>query len=83
MWGTQMLRVVLQGGEELAVATVVKELRRRITLAVVIPGMGTVGALTGAESFDALIEIAWETFEEQVAVALAAGLALERLLAAG
>ncbi|MDE0617227.1 MAG: hypothetical protein OXH87_06530, partial [Rhodospirillaceae bacterium] len=71
MWGTQMLRVVLQGGEEPAVATVVTEPGRGIAQAIVISGMEAIGELTGSESFDALIETPWETFEEQVAVALA------------
>ena len=83
MWGTQMLRVVLQGGEEPAVVTVVTEPGRGIAQAVVISGMEAIGELTGSESFDALIETPWETFEEQVAVALAEGLALERPPAAG
>ena len=83
MWGTQMLRVVLQGGEEPAVATVVTQPGRGIAQAVVISGMEAIGELTGSESFDALIETPWETFEEQVAVALAEGLAEERPPAAG
>ena len=37
----------------------------------------------GSESFDALIETPWETFEEQVVAAMAEGLALERPPAAG
>ena len=52
-----------------------------------ISGMEAIGELTGSESFDALIETPWETFAssppEQVAVALAEGLALERPPAAG
>ena len=83
MWGTQMLRVVLQGREEPAVAAVVTKPGRGITQAVMISGMEAIGELTGSESFDALIETPWETFEEQVAVALAEGLALERPPAAG
>ena len=83
MWGTQMLRAVLQGGEEPAVVTVVTEPGRGITQAVVIPGMEAIGELTGSESFDVLIETPRETFEEQIAVALAEGLALERPPAAG
>ena len=83
MWGTQMLRVVLQGKEEPAVATVVTEPGRGITQAIVISGMEAIGELTGSESFDALIETPWETFEEQVAVAVAEGLAAERPPAAG
>ena len=34
--------------------------------------MEAIGELTGSESLDASIETPWETFEEQVAVALAA-----------
>ena len=83
MWGTQMLRVVLQGREEPAVATVVTEPGRGIAQAIVISGMEAIGELAGSESFDALIETPWETFEEQVAVALAEGLAAERPPAAG
>ena len=83
MWGTQMLRVVLQGREEPAVATVVTEPGRGIAQAIVISGMEAIGELTGSESFDALIETPWETFEEQAAVALADGLAAERPPAAG
>ena len=83
MWGTQMLRVVLQGGEEPAVVIVVTEPERGITQVVVIPGMEAIGELTGSESFDALIETPWETFKAQVAVAAAEGLALERPPAAG
>ena len=83
MWGTQMLRVVLQGREEPAVATVVTEPGCGIAQAIVISGMEAIGELAGSESFDALIETPWETFEEQVAVALAAGLAAERPPAAG
>ena len=56
---------------------------RGITEAVVISGMETIGELTGSESFDALIETPWETFEEQVVAAMAEGLALERPPAAG
>ena len=56
MWGTQMLRVVLQGREEPAVATVVTEPGRGIAQAIVISGMEAIGELTGSESFDALIE---------------------------
>ena len=48
-----------------------------------ISGMETIGELTGSESFDALIETPWETFEEQVVAAMAEGLALERPSAAG
>ena len=48
-----------------------------------ISGMETIGELTGSESFDALIETPWETFEEQVVAAMAEGLALERPPAAG
>ncbi len=83
MWGTQMLRVVLQGREEPAVATVVTEPGRGIAQAIVISGMEAIGELTGSESFDVLIETPWETFEEQVSVALAEGLAAERPPAAG
>ena len=83
MWGTQMLRVVLQGREEPAVATVVTEPGRGIAQAILISGMEAIGELTGDESFDALIETPWETFEEQVAVALAEGLAAERPPAGG
>ncbi len=83
MWGTQMLRVVLQGREEPAVATVVTEPGRGIARAIVISGMEAIGELTGSESFDTLIETPWETFEEQVAVALAEGLAAERPPVAG
>ena len=45
-FGTQMLHVILQGGEEPAVATVVTESGRGITQAVVIPGMEAIGQLT-------------------------------------
>ena len=83
MWGTQMLRVVLQGREEPAVATVMTESGQGIAQAIVISGMEAIGELTGSESFDTLIETHWETFEEQVAVALAEGLAAERPPAAG
>ena len=83
MWGAQMLRAVLQGREEPAVATVVTEPGRGIAQAIVISGMEAIGELTGSESFEALIETSWETFEEQVAVALAEGLAAERPPAAG
>ena len=83
MWGTQMLRVVLQGREEPAVATVVIEPGRGIAQAIVISGMEAIGELTGGESLDTLIETPWETFEEQAAVALAEGLAAERLPDAG
>ena len=82
-WGTQMLRVVLQGGDEPALATVVTELGRGIAEAVVISGMEAIGELLGSETFDTMIETPWETFEEQVAVALAEGLALERPPPAG
>ena len=67
MWGTQMLRVVLQGREEPAVVT---EPGRGIAQAIVISGLEAIGELTGGESFDTLIETPWETFEEQVSVAL-------------
>ena len=83
MWGTQMQCVVLQGREEPGVATVVTEPGRGIAQAIVISGMEAIGELTGSESFEALIETPWETFEEQVAVALGAGLAAERPPAAG
>ncbi len=83
MWGTQMLRVVLQGREEPAVATVVTEPGQGVAQAIVISGMEAIGELTGSESFDTLIETPWETFEEQVAVALAEGLAAEQPPAAG
>ena len=82
-WGTQMLRVVLQGGDEPALATVVTELGRGIADAVVVPGMEAIGEFTGSDIFDTMIETAWETFEEQVEVALAEGLALERPPPAG
>ena len=82
-WGTQMLRAVLQGGDEPALATVVTELGRGIAEAVVIPGMEAIGEFMDSDVFDTMIEIPWETFEEQVAVALAEGLALERPPAAG
>ena len=82
-WGTQMLRVVLQGGDEPVLATVVTELGRGITEAVVVPGMEAIGEFMGSEIFDTMIETPWETFEEQVAVALAEGLALERPPPAG
>ena len=83
MWGTQMLRVVLQGREEPAIATVVTEPGRGVAQAIVISGLEAIGELTGSESFDTLIETPWETFEEQVAVTLAEGLAAERPPAAG
>ena len=82
-WGTQTLRVVLQGGDEPALATVVTELGRGIAEAAVVPGMEAIGEFTGSEVFDTMIEIPWETFEEQVAAALAEGLALERPPSAG
>ncbi|MCY4557702.1 MAG: hypothetical protein OXF79_15230, partial [Chloroflexi bacterium] len=82
-WGTQMLRAVLQGGDEPALATVVTELGRGIAEAVVIPGMEAIGEFMDSDVFDTMIEIPWETFEEQVAVALAEGLALEQPPAAG
>ena len=82
-WGTQMLHAVLQGGDEPAVVTVVTESGRGITQALVIPGMEAIGHLTEPEGFDKLIETRWETFEEQVAAALAEGLALERPPPAG
>ena len=82
-WRTQMLHAVLQGGEEPAVVTVVTESGRGITQAVVISGMEAIGHLTEPEGFDKLIETRWETVEEQVAAALAEGLALERPPAAG
>ena len=63
MWGTQMLRVVLQGREEPAIATVVTEPGRGVAQAIVISGMEAIGELTGSESFDTLIETPWETFE--------------------
>ena len=56
MWGTQMPRVVLQGKEEPAVATVVTEPGQGVVQAIVISGMETIGDLTGSESFDTLIE---------------------------
>ena len=59
------------------------ELGRGITQAVVIPGMEAIGEFTGSEAFDTMIETPWVTFEEQVAAALAEGLALERSPAAG
>ena len=82
-WGTQMLRAVLQGGDEPALATVVTELGRGIAEAVVIPGMEAIGEFLDSDVFDTMIEIPWETFEEQVAVALAEGLALKQTPAAG
>ena len=45
--------------------------------------MEAIGEFTGSEAFDTMIEIPWVTFEEQVAAALAEGLALERPPAAG
>ena len=78
-----MLHAVLQGGDEPAVVTVVTESGRGITQALVIPGMEAIGHLTEPEGFDKLIETRWETFEEQVAAALAEGLALERPPPAG
>ncbi len=83
IWGTRMLRVVLQGEEEPAVATVVIEAGQGVTQAIVISGMEAIGELTGGESFDTLIETPWETFEEQVAMVLVEGLAAERPPAAG
>ena len=83
MWGAQMLRAVLQGPEEPAVATVVIEPGRGIAQAIVISGMEAIGELTESASFEALIETSWETFEEQVAVSLAEGLAAERPPAVG
>ena len=49
MWGTQMLRVVLQGREEPAVATVVTEPGQGIAQAIVISGMEAIGELTGGD----------------------------------
>ena len=46
-------------------------------------GMEAIGEFTGSEAFDTMIETPWVTFEEQVAAALAEGLALERPPAAG
>ena len=63
-WGTQMLHVVLQGGDEPALATVVTELGRGIAEAVVIPGMEAIGEFLESETFDTMIETPWETFEE-------------------
>ena len=78
-----MLRAVLQRGDEPALATVVTELGRGIAEAVVIPGMEAIGECMDSDVFDTMIEIEWETFEEQVAVAPAEGLALEQPPAAG
>ena len=82
-WGTQMLHAVLQGGDEPAVATVVTESGRGITQALVIPGMEAISGIAEPDGFDKMIETPWETFEEQVAAALAEGLALERPPPAG
>ena len=82
-WGTQMLHVVLRGGDQPALATVITELGRGIAEAVVVPGMEAITEFMETNTFDAMIEIPWETFEEQVAVALAEGLALERPPPAG
>ena len=76
-WGTQMLHAVLQGGDEPAVATVVTESGRGITQALMIPGMEAISEITEPEGFKKLIEIPWETFEEQAAAPLAEGLASE------
>ena len=78
-----MLHVVLRGGDEPALATVVTELGRGIAEAVVVPGMEAITEFMETETFDTMIEIPRETFEEQVAVALAEGLALERPPPAG
>ena len=53
------------------------------TTTVAIPGMEAIGEFMNSDVFDTMIEIPWETFEEQVAVALAEGLALESPPAAG
>ena len=82
-WGTQMLHAVLQGGDEPAVAIVVTESGRGITQALVIPGMEAISGIAEPDGFDKMIETPWETFEEQVAAALAEGLALERPPPAG
>ena len=82
-WGTQMLHAVLQGGEEPAVAIVVTESGRGIKQALVIPGMEAISEITEPDGFDKMIATPWETFEEQVAAALAEGLALERPPPAG
>ena len=82
-WGTQMLHAVLQGGDEPAVATVVTECGRGITQALVMPGMEAISEITEPDGFDKMIKTPWETFEEQVAAALAEGLALDRPPPAG
>ena len=82
-WGTQMLHAVLQGGEEPAVATVVTESGRGIKQALMIPGIEAISEITEPDGFAKMIETPWETFEEQVAAALAEGLALERPPPAG
>ena len=51
-WGTQMLRVVLQGGDEPVLASVVTELGRGIAEAVVVPGIETIGEFMGSDIFD-------------------------------
>ena len=78
-----MLHAVLQGGDEPAVAIVVTESGRGITQALVIPGMEAISGIAEPDGFDKMIETPWETFEEQVAAALAEGLALERPPPAG
>ncbi len=81
-WGTQVLRLVLQSEDEPALTTVNAELGRETAEAVVIPGREAVGEFMGSETLDTKIETPWETFEEQIVVALAGGLALERQLPA-
>ena len=76
-WGTQLLHAVLQGGDEPAVATVATESGRGIAHAFVTPGMEAISEIAEPDVFDAMIEIPWETFELQVAAALAEGLASE------
>ena len=76
-WGTQLLHAVLQGGDEPAVATAATESGRGIAHAFVTPGMEAISEIAEPDVFDAMIEIPWETFELQVAAALAEGLASE------
>ena len=82
-WGAQMLHAILQGGDEPAVATVVTESGRGIAQALVMPGMEAIGEITEPDGFAKMIATPWETFEEQVAAALAEGLASERSPPAG
>ena len=62
-WGTQLLHAVLQGGDEPVVATVATESGREIAHVYVTPGMEATSEIMEPDTFDAVIEIPWETFE--------------------